>query len=125
MTNRVVIIGRITRNLELKKVKSGKSLTNFSIAVNPRKGEAYYFDCVAWGTVAENICKYLQKGSQIAIDGQLVSNTYQNKSGNNVTKISISVNSAEFLGGNESKKKVTSESEYEEAETDEEEELPF
>lgn len=113
MTNRIIIIGRITKNLELKTVKSGKSLTNFSIAVSPKQGEVYFFDCVAWGALAENICKYLKKGSQIAVDGQLTTNSYQNKSGTNITKVIISVNSAEFLGTSDVKKKPEVEEPYE------------
>lgn len=84
MINRVVLTGRLTRDLELKTTQSGLSVASFTIAVNRQftdsqgKREADFINCVAWRKSAENLCKYTHKGSLIGIDGRLQTRSYDN-----------------------------------------------
>ena len=79
--NNVSIIGRITRDLELKNFNEGKGFyTRFTLAINKVshkdiQPEADFINIVAWNGLAETLCKYLKKGSQIAITGRLSSNS--------------------------------------------------
>jgi single-strand DNA-binding protein len=75
--NRVTLVGRLTRDAELKYTNSGLAVAKLSIAVNRRKrsgdnwtDEVSYFDITLWGKVAESLNQYLQKGKQIAVDGE-------------------------------------------------------
>lgn len=105
MLNVVAIQGRLTRDPELKNTQSGTSVCSFSVACDRSytpKGEerkADFFEIVAWRQTAEFICKYFQKGSMIAIEGSLQSRNYQDKNGNNRTKIEILANNVSFCGG--------------------------
>ena len=94
--NRVVIVGRLTRESELKQTTSGKSLCKFSIAVSGYKDEVGFFDCIAWGTTAETIAKYVQKGKRIGIDGSLKFSSWvtDNK---RQSKVEINVDTFQFL----------------------------
>jgi len=103
MINRVVLTGRLTRDPELKYLSNGVGVANFGIAVNrPYKNqqgenEADFFNCVVWRKQAENVANYLNKGSQVAIDGRLQSRRYKNKEGRQVTVIEIQADSVQFL----------------------------
>jgi single-strand DNA-binding protein len=86
--NTVSLIGRITKDLELKSFNEGKGFyTRFTLAINrvPYKDsqpEADFISIVAWSGLAEALCKNLKKGSQIAVTGRLSSNSYTDKDGN-------------------------------------------
>ena len=98
MLNKVILMGRITADLELKKTASGISVTSFSIAVDRtyvKQGEERktdFINCVAWNKQAEFICKYFGKGSLIVVEGELQTRQYQAKDGSNrhITEIVIS-----------------------------------
>jgi len=85
--NNVSLIGRITRDLELKNFNEGKGFyTKFTLAINKvahkdSQPEADFINIVAWNGLAETICKHLKKGSQIAITGRLTSSSYTDKDG--------------------------------------------
>lgn len=104
MINRVVLMGRLVANPELKKTQSGISVTAFRIAVDrsyAKAGEerqADFIDIVAWRNTAEFICKHFAKGSLIAIDGQLQSRTYRAKDGSNRYVVEVIADSASFTG---------------------------
>lgn len=71
MLNRSVIIGRITKEPELRKTKNNKAFTSFALAVKRDKSETTdYPDCVAYGKIAETICKYVKKGDLISVEGK-------------------------------------------------------
>lgn len=80
--NKVILIGRLTKDLELKKTASGISVIQFTLAVNrPFKNaqgeyEADFLDCVAWRQTADYMADYLQKGYQIAVSGSLQKRSY-------------------------------------------------
>ena len=69
--NHVVLTGRITKDIDLRKTPSGKSVVSFTLAVDKRKGEADFISCVAWNQTAEAMKRFLHKGSKIAINGKL------------------------------------------------------
>lgn len=108
--NKVIFIGRLAQDPEPKNTKGGLLYVKFSLAVNRRvkKGEEKtvdYFNCTAFNYTAENIMKYLHKGSQIALEGRGQIDKYQDKDGNKREKFSVVVDSVEFLSDGGSKQK--------------------
>ena len=104
--NHVVLIGRLTRDAELKSIASGQSVCKFSIAVNRKKkngdqweDEANFFDIVVWGRQGESLHQYLVKGKMIAVDGELRQDRWQQE-GQNRSKVEIVANYLQLLGGN-------------------------
>ena len=98
--NKVIIRGNNTREIEIKKTNSGKSVCEFTIAINEKYGEnenTEFIDCRAWEKHADNIARYLKKGNSILIEGKLKNETYENQSGHKVKKTLVVVNSFEFL----------------------------
>lgn len=102
--NQVILVGRITRDAELRYTASGTALCNFSIAVNRRvkKGdqwsdEASFFDLTLWDKQAENLNKYLVKGTQIAVQGELRQDRWE-KDGQKQSKVQVFVNNLQLLG---------------------------
>jgi single-strand DNA-binding protein len=103
--NRVILLGRLTRDAELKMLSNGQSVCKFSIAVNRRKrqgeqwvDEANFFDIVLWGRQGETLSQYLVKGKQVAIDGELRQDRWE-QDGQNRSKIEIIANNLQLLGG--------------------------
>ena len=89
MLNHIVIMGRLTRDPELRRTGSGIAVTSFSVAVdrdiaNKESGEreADFIDCVAWRSTGEFVSKYFQKGSMIVVSGRLQIRTWTDKEGN-------------------------------------------
>lgn len=102
--NSVVIGGRLTKDPELKMSNNGKNLCNFTIAVNEGKDHpASFFNCTAFGITAENMQKYLAKGSQVAVTGKLQQRKYTDKNGQNRESISILANDVTFLDSRENR----------------------
>jgi single-strand DNA-binding protein len=81
--NRVVLVGRLTRDPELRTSQSGKEIANFSIAVDGfrKDDDSSFFNVVAFGSTASFIGKYLGKGRLIAVDGRLQQRKYTTKDG--------------------------------------------
>lgn len=104
--NNVTLIGRLTADPMLKYLPSGSAVVEFSIANNyyvstKNANEVNYFDVVAFGKTAETISKYLTKGKQIAINGSLRQDRWQDKDTNTTkSRIRIIVNSMQMLGAN-------------------------
>lgn len=104
MLNRVIMIGRLTRDPELRKTPSGLSVASFAIAVDDRRkgpnGEktTIFMNCSCFGNCAENTAKFTRKGSLVAIEGRLTQRKYTRKSDNaQVTATDIVADSVEFL----------------------------
>ncbi len=102
--NHVVLVGRVTRDAELRYTAAGTALCNFSIAVNRRvkKGdqwldEASFFDLTLWDKQAENLNKYLVKGTQVAIQGELRQDRWE-KDGQKFSRIQVFVENLQLLG---------------------------
>ncbi|MCL2139272.1 MAG: single-stranded DNA-binding protein [Treponema sp.] len=103
--NHVVLIGRLTRDAELKTIANGQAVCKFSIAVNRRKkngdqweDEANFFDIVVWGKQGESLHSYLVKGKVVGVDGELRQDRWQ-QDGQNRSKIEIIANYIQLLGG--------------------------
>ncbi|MCM1335086.1 MAG: single-stranded DNA-binding protein [Bacteroides sp.] len=104
MYNKVILLGRITQDLELKTTQSGVSVLSFSVAVDRRyqtKGEerkADFINCVAWRNEAEFISRYWSKGRPILVEGELQTRSYIDK--NNITRYvtEVIVDRASFTG---------------------------
>lgn len=96
--NNVFIIGRFTRDPEMKVTANGKTLANFSVAVNHQKDQVSFINCTAWGKTAEIIAEYCKKGMQVAIEGYLQQNRWKDQSGGNRSDVQIVVNTLQFLG---------------------------
>jgi single-strand DNA-binding protein len=103
--NQVVLVGRVTRDAELRYTASGTALSTFAVAVGRRvkKGdewtnEASFFDMTLWDKQAENLNKYLLKGTQVGVQGELRQERWE-KDGQKQSKIQVFVNSIQLLGG--------------------------
>ena len=96
--NSIQLIGRITRDIELKQTQGGKSYCNFSLAVAREfnKEEADFINCVAWDKRAEAIAEYLRKGRRIAIQGRLNVSNYE-KNGETVWRTDVVVDKFDFI----------------------------
>lgn len=85
--NKVILIGRLTKDPELRKTPTDVSVVQFTIAVNrafqQQNGErqADFINCVAWRNQAENLAKYMKKGGQIAVDGSIQTRNYDDQNG--------------------------------------------
>ena len=103
--NHVVLVGRLTRDAELKYTASGQAVCKFSVAVNRRRkngdqweDEANFFDVVLWGRQGESLNQYLQKGKSVGVDGELRQDRWQ-QDGQNRSKVEIVANNIQLLGG--------------------------
>lgn len=103
--NNITIIGRLTRDPELKQTNGGVFYVNFGIAVNKnytsndeKKEEVSFFDCVAWSKLAEIISQYCKKGKQVAISGRLKQDRWENEGGESRSKVGIVVENLQMLG---------------------------
>ena len=97
--NQVNLLARAATEIELR-YSSGDVQTavgNFRVAVNKKKGESDFFNCVAFGKTAENIAHYFHKGDRILIAGRLENDQYTNKEGKKVTSTKIVVEQFDFI----------------------------
>lgn len=105
MLNCAVIMGRLTRDPELRTTNTGIAVTSFTVAVDrsyAKQGEerqADFIDVVAWRTTAEFVTKYFQKGSMIAVQGAIQTRNYEDKNGNKRTAVEIVADNVSFCGG--------------------------
>ncbi len=107
LRNKVQLIGNLGKTPEIRTTESGKKLVKFSVATNEiytnQKGEkvkeTQWHNLVAWGKLADIAEKYLNKGSEIAIEGKLISRDYTDKEGNKKYVTEIQVNELLMLGG--------------------------
>lgn len=107
--NNTNLVGRITKDLELKYTTSGKAVCEFSLAVNRIGSEdTDFINCVVWNKQAENLAKYQGKGSLIAASGALRVDTYEVE-GNKRYKTYVLVSNIEFLGTKKEEKALNSE----------------
>ena len=88
MINKVVLVGRITKDPELRKTLSGISTTRFTLACNRRfakdgQQQADFISCVAWRQSADFMANYVKKGALLGVEGSIQTGTYQDKNGRN------------------------------------------
>ena len=101
--NKAILIGRLTKDPELRTTPTGRNVCQFSIAVNRNftnangEREADFINCVVWDKQAENLVKYQKKGNQIAVDGRIQTRNYEDKDGKRVYVTEILANNISFL----------------------------
>ena len=106
--NKVFLIGRLTRDPELRYTGSNTAVATFSIAINRNftnsqgEREADFINIVVWRKQAENVKNYLQQGSQVAIDGRIQSRSYEDKEGQKRYVTEVVADNVEFLGSKNS-----------------------
>jgi single-strand DNA-binding protein len=108
--NMVVLVGRLVRDAELRYTSGGTAVANLSIAVNRRKKdgdswreEASFFDIQLWGKAAESLERYLTKGKQIAVQGELRQSRWQ-QDGQSRSKVSIAATNLQLLSSGKTDK---------------------
>jgi len=106
--NHVDLIGRLTRDSELKYIDGGTAVCKFSIAVNRKKkvgdtweDEPSFFDIVLWGRQGESLNQYLIKGKQVGVSGELRQDRWQ-QDGQNRSKVEVVAHNIQLLGGGNS-----------------------
>lgn len=107
MINKTVLVGRITKDIELKKTPNGASVIQFTLAVNRKvkQGQdADFIQCTAWNKTAELMAQYLSKGALVGIDGHIQTRNYDDKDGKKVYITEVIAESVAFL---ESKKETS------------------
>lgn len=97
MINNVVLTGRLTKDIELRRTTSGKVCTSFTLAVNRNKQETDFINCVAWNNWAELLEKYTRKGSQIGVEGRIQTRNYDDKNGKKIYVTEVLANKITFL----------------------------
>lgn len=105
--NRVVLIGRLTRDPEIRYTPSGTAVASFSLAnsktftqTGKKKEQVSYFDCIAWSKLGEIITEYCKKGQMIAIEGRLQQSRWDDQDGKKRSKVEIVLENFQFCGGN-------------------------
>lgn len=112
MFNKVVLVGRISTDLELRQTNNGKSYCRFNLAVNRMSEGTDFITITVWNRQAENIVEYQSKGSLILVEGSISTGTYTDADGNNRKTFEVMAQNVQFLGN-----KRVSESETEEQST--------
>lgn len=100
MLNKVVLIGHLSRDPEIKHTNTGKAVANFTVAVNRGFGkdqEADFIPVVAWNNTAEAVSNYLVKGSLVAVEGRMQVRSYEAKDGGRRWVTEVIANSVLFL----------------------------
>ena len=126
--NVIALMGRLTRDPEVKFGQSGKAYGRFSIAVNRQyqKDEVDFINCVAFGKTAELIGEYFRKGQQIGVVGRLQMNQYETANGEKRTTYDVIVDSFDFVGNKNDNQESKPKRQYEEpAHAEIDEAFPF
>lgn len=104
MINRVVLIGRLAKDLELRYTQSGVAVARFNLAVNRQfkdkqtgQREADFISCQIWRQGAENLANYTHKGSLIGVEGRITTSNYENKEGQRVYRTDVTVENFSLL----------------------------
>ena len=103
--NKVLLVGNLTRDPELKHTPSNQAVAQIGLAVNrnyqtkdgEKREETTFVDCEAWGRTAEVMSQYLAKGRQVYIEGRLQSREYTDRDGNNRSKLKVVVENFQFV----------------------------
>lgn len=104
--NKAILAGNLVRDPELKYIPSGTAVCEFALAINRRwkgqngeqKEEVSFLDCVAWGRTAEVIAEHVKKGNPLLVEGYLKQERWEDQSGNNRSRVRITVERMQFLG---------------------------
>lgn len=105
--NKVILMGNLTRDVEMRTTTGGQNVANFSLAVTrswkgqdgQMQDQTSFINCVAWGKPGEIIAQYVQKGAPLLVSGRLDQRSYQDKEGNNRQAVEVVVEDFNFVGG--------------------------
>jgi len=104
--NRIILLGNLTRDPELRFTGGGTPVCQFSLAINRRvkkddqwEEEVSFFEIVVFGKIAENCAEYLSKGRPVLVEGELVQRRWEAQDGQKRSKIEIVASTVQFLGG--------------------------
>ncbi len=105
--NKVILMGNLTRDVEMRTTASGQSVANFSLAVSrswkgqdgQQQEQTSFINCVAWGKVGEIIEQYTSKGSPLLVSGRLDQRSYEDNEGNKRQAVEVVVEDFNFIGG--------------------------
>lgn len=105
--NKVILMGNLTRDVEVRTTPNGQSVANFSLAVSrnwkgqdgQQQEQTSFINCVAWGKVGEIIAQYTSKGSALLVSGRLDQRSYEDKEGNKRQAVEVVVEDFNFTGG--------------------------
>ena len=102
MINKVVLVGRLTKDPVLRKTASGTSITSFTVACNRRfkqegQPDADFINCTSWNKVADNVNKYTHKGSLVGVEGRIQTRSYDDQQGKRVYVTEIVAENVQFL----------------------------
>lgn len=103
MINRVILVGRITKEVALRKTQTGKSVASFTIACNRRfqsansEQQADFINCVAWGQTADYMAQYIVKGTLIGVEGRIQTRSYDDATGRKVYVTEVVCDSVQRL----------------------------
>jgi single-strand DNA-binding protein len=108
--NKVMLMGNLTRDVEIRAVREGSSVGKFALAVNrnytlasgEKREEVAFIECEAWGKTAEIIAKYCTKGRPLFVEGRLKQDSWTDKDNNKRTMLKVVVENFQFVGGRES-----------------------
>jgi len=131
--NKVILIGRLTRDPEMRYSGTGKAVVQFGLAVNSRRQvegnqteETSFFDVVVFGKQAETCKQYLTKGRTVLVEGRLRQRSWTSEDGQKHKKVEIIANVVNFIGSAPTRDNKTNDIPVEEIPPDEEEEdVPF
>lgn len=115
MINKTILQGRLTRDPELRTTNTGVEVCSFTVAWSEEYKEnktELFLDCTAWRQTGAFIAQYFSKGKEIAVDGRLETQKYQDKQGNNRQKIVLTVDKAHFCGKKSDDSVSTSSAQY-------------
>lgn len=107
--NQVILIGRLTKDPELRETSNGKPVASFTLAVDKFGEGADFINCVVWNKQAENLAKYQKKGGQIGITGRLQTRDYDDEKGNKRYITEVVADSIEYLGAKKEESNQTQE----------------
>ena len=101
MLNRAILIGRLTKDPELRQTPNGTSVCTFTVAVNrpyraDREQQADFIEVVAWKGAAEFVTKYFSKGKMIIVEGSIQTRSYEDRSGNKRKAVEVVANNVQF-----------------------------
>lgn len=102
MINKVILVGRLTRDPQSRKTQNGKSVTSFTVACDRKtkvegQPSADFINCVAWNKLADNVAQYTHKGSLVGVEGRIQTRSYDDQGGNKVFVTEVLADGVQFL----------------------------
>ena len=125
--NKVILMGRIVKDIELKQTQSNIAVCEFTIAVNRKydRNKTDFIGCRAWRSTAEFISRYFHKGDMIAVVGAIEIDEWEDKDGKRQHKTKVNVEEAEFCGSKPKEQSTESTGFFDDFGSNDDGELPF